>query len=123
MIKRTELRLYNLVFDAYGEVCKVYELGYGEAILSTAPNGQRYEVLSGIPLTEYRILNLGFEERDNTYSYGGLHISKKFDYWQWLITDESDGIIINKRLQYVHQIQNLYFALTNEETELKEKLV
>ena len=77
-----------------------------------------------IPLTEEWLLKFGFERTDL--------IDNSNDDWTWLFyqkdsiyIDGSDltietatGIVI--KVEYVHQLQNLYFALTNEELILRQ---
>lgn len=66
-----------------------------------------------IPLTEDWLVKLGFKKwnsKGTTYSKGVLilHLRKR-------------GWVVNKRFlepKYVHQLQNLYFALTNIELEI-----
>jgi hypothetical protein len=70
-----------------------------------------------IPLTEDVLLKFGFEhskpnywfKNDNKFRFSlidnNLHCS---------MGDDDYGILYN-RLNHVHQLQNLYFALTNEE--------
>lgn len=73
-----------------------------------------------IPLTEEWLIKFGFskESPDN---------EDDFNYWELKdveFTDYEDGDFeINQTgfvFKYVHQLQNLYFALTGEELELKE---
>lgn len=79
--------------------------------------------LHPIPLTEEWLKKAGFEKRDLfTFYYDKLCIRKsnpldKFDqngrtYW-------NSWTIIESQPNYVHQLQNLYFALTGEELEFK----
>lgn len=64
--------------------------------------------LSPIPLTEEWLIKFGFEIKN--YSYTNSHYVKgKFGFD--LTTFEYKGI----KLKYVHQLQNLFFALTCEE--------
>lgn len=79
-----------------------------------------------IPLTEEWLLKFGFERTDQK--------DNSNDDWTWLFyqkdsiyIDGSDltietasGIVI--KLEYVHQLQNLYFALTRDELTLKNNL-
>lgn len=71
-----------------------------------------------IPLTEEWLVKLGFEkshgewiERNEmvmlSYFATGLHLSS------------SDSGMLSIELKYVHQLQNLYFALTGEELTVK----
>lgn len=76
-----------------------------------------------IPLTEEWLLKFGFE--DVTGVYYTLHISPDFKlllipadgfYPQLNKADENgwQSVSLNK-IEFVHQLQNLYFALTGEE--------
>ena len=102
--------------------------------LSTNP-----EYYSPIPLTEEWLLKFGFEKRDyNRYrlmfqgSFIQLHNVDESDGepytsdgnctdWVCFYALEGDEIITPLCYpNYVHQLQNLYFALTGEELVLKE---
>jgi hypothetical protein len=79
-----------------------------------------------IPLTEEWLIKLGFV--DGSYLYKNYKI-KAGDYWnsikfyegEWCYNnDDSDaGCYFLTTIKYVHQLQNLYFALTNEELTFK----
>lgn len=65
-----------------------------------------------ILLTEERLLNFGFEKIISVwYGIGNFRINTSFDI-EW------GGKWMGIRLKYVHQLQNLYFALTGKELEL-----
>ena len=80
-----------------------------------------------IPLTEEWLTKLGFKQTEKIAQkiirsvgrLGVLNVEKskpfeiKLSYWV-----DDDGILISK-IKYVHQLQNLYFALTGEELEIK----
>lgn len=77
-----------------------------------------------IPLTEEWLLKFGFEFKKTTKYY----VNNYFHCF-YGVTDETKGKIIfatnlKKRIfiDYVHQLQNLYFALTGEELKLKENV-
>ena len=77
-----------------------------------------------IPLTEEWLLKFGFKEVFMVDEVWGYYIGD-FIYvnsGQIRFNDEEDGaILINEnQLQRVHQLQNLYFALTGEELTIKE---
>ena len=87
----------------------------------------RYENIEPIPLTEEWLLKFGFE--DITGVDYLLHISIDFKlilipvdgfYPQINKADDSgwQSISLNK-INYVHELQNLYFALTGEELTIK----
>ena len=73
-----------------------------------------------IPLTEEWLIKLGFKKNnywfknDNMLRFGlidnQLHCS---------IGNDESGFLYN-RINYVHQLQNLYFALTGEQLEFKQ---
>lgn len=69
-----------------------------------------------IQLTEEWLINFGFEKfRGDSQTYD------RDDFWAGEI--ESDGTMkfdyIEASIKYVHQLQNLYFALTGKELKIK----
>lgn len=80
---------------------------------------------SAIPLTEEWLLKFGFEEyefEDEIFGY----VLNDFGYvneFQFMIRIfiDFEGILIQKPIKFVHQLQNLYFALTGEELTIKTK--
>jgi hypothetical protein len=71
--------------------------------------------LEPVPLTEERLLKFGFEKDVTEYNICWFlnHV------YIWFV----DGEYINELdlpIKYVHQLQNLYFALKGEELTLKE---
>lgn len=81
--------------------------------------------LEPIPLTEEWLLKFGFEKNFNNF-YEKL-INKDEDDFIGKLTDYFFAYYIDKKdnypliyIKYVHQLQNLYFALTGEELTIKE---
>lgn len=74
-----------------------------------------------IPLTEKWLLKFGFEYSSFYGNYkikaGNYSNSIKLYEGEWCYyNDDSDaGCYFVTTIKYVHQLQNLYFALTNEE--------
>lgn len=74
-----------------------------------------------IPLTEEWLLKFGFEYSSFYGNYkikaGNYSNSIKLYEGEWCYNnDDSDaGCYFVTTIKYVHQLQNLYFALTNEE--------
>ena len=67
-----------------------------------------------IPLTEEWLLKFGFEKRYETcFQYKNFILNDKF-----IMMD----IDITIQLKYVHQLQNLYHALTGEELTIKDEV-
>lgn len=88
----------------------------------------------GIPLTEEWLLKFGFEE-DPSNNFFSFYLSdydenefsrQRMDYW---FRDEFSaaelcraGVCFKRvKIQYVHQLQNLYHALTGEELKIKKR--
>ena len=81
-----------------------------------------------IPLTGEWLLKLGFRMHTNSGSWFHTYTKDKF-----VIEDRFSGLLKNRShkfeheacrwendIRYVHQLQNLYFALTGEELKIKE---
>ena len=76
---------------------------------------------AGIPLTEEWLLKFGFKESKtffgrNSFEKDGYHLIKNGKYFEFLVIGSS---VILAKIKYVHQLQNLYFALTGKELEIK----
>ncbi len=85
--------------------------------------------LSPIPLTEQWLKDFGFEQKALRVFYigiNGLKLGIK-------LTSDDDGILmirdrngfdlgLNKEIKYVHQLQNLYFVLTDKELTKNKKI-
>jgi hypothetical protein len=81
-----------------------------------------YEIeddLEPIPLTEERLLKFGFDliksgcESPSDWYFRHNNLTGSIDNLTWKYTHQH-GL----KLKYVHQLQNLYFALTGEELKL-----
>lgn len=122
-MKVKELRIGNLVLNQWGEIDSVEQIGIS---LVQFENGYcREDDLKPIPLTEEWLLKFGFEP------FFGLGLVKRglsvdgtvahfsFDYWrlgdQANYLENDDFVEIPIEIKYVHQLQNLYYALTGEE--------
>lgn len=133
MIKPTELRLNNYLHDNEGRLCKVTKIG-GD--LDFNPRG--FEALAinrpstallnkAIPLTEEWLIKFGFEQAYDSKFTRRLDYDKdnRFD---WLINKQRKdlsglrfkGNTFYKEVKHVHQLQNLYFALTGKELTIEK---
>lgn len=90
------------------------------------------ENINPIPLTEEWLLKFGFKLDED---YGNWHLSDydiysiKKDYYRKAVCGIKEGVVVwyfgasddyyswTQKLEFVHQLQNLYFVLTNEELE------
>ena len=110
-MEKKELRIGNLV--SWGLGVHEWELyNYNDHDLDYA---------KPIPLTEEWLLKFGFDEITPKYYVLNIDENNSFTYYYtfsggfWHF--EFEGISI--KIKYVHQLQNLYFALTGEELTIK----
>lgn len=110
-MKANELRIGNYVKLPYG-VEDVVNVGDPEGGGDTV-NGYRIEKCKPIPLTEEWLIKFGFEKTSLHYlKKDGFIIQSEKDYFECFL-----GNVVVK-LQYLHQLQNLYFALTGGELQI-----
>jgi hypothetical protein len=112
-MKAQELRIGNYLQDFGGNIAQVIHLTKDKIILE-----------SPITLTEEWLLKFGFS---NGISKGGftfdkcklsIHL-KSYSYPNGR-TYFNSWCILEKQIEYVHQLQNLYFALTDEELTINQ---
>lgn len=112
-MKANELRIGNfLIMDLPFGTDKMYKV-------SNEFFNLNIEYFKPIPITEEWLLKFGFEQRltKDWFFNDKLVIEKSFKgdvFWIRFRVFESESIEIAK-LKYVHQLQNLYYALTNKE--------
>jgi hypothetical protein len=126
MIKANELRIGNWVeIDyCYRQVTSISEEGINIAIYDDCVIWE--DKIRGIPLTPDIFEKAGFEDilGDRIWSKDGIElfhgsrfIEERDGYWAcayWQPTESET----ETKLQYIHQLQNLYFALTGEELDI-----
>jgi len=106
-MKAQELRVDNWVWlSSHKKHVGQVDLGFVQLNL---------DLFTPIELTEEWLLKFAFEKIDD-YTYE--HVDE--DYWIWTLghysfNDSTYSIQIGKDLKYVHQLQNLYYALTGKE--------
>ena len=116
MIKVNELRIGNHVLDEHGNISIINTISRGVRISNDKYKweSKSEDQIHPIQLTDELLLECGFENYEvfkNTWGYNGIEL-----YIQ-------DGIIwidlMNNSVEinYLHELQNLYFSLTK--TELK----
>ncbi len=107
-MKPTELRLGNWIIDPEGKEVQVDEIGGYENPLSLFMG-----MYKPIPLTEEWLKKFGWSNFSASLWAKDLIWDSNFD----------NGIlefsIIEVSVKYVHQLQNLYFALIGKELEIK----
>jgi hypothetical protein len=118
-MKANELRIGNFLL----EKSEIVHVGF-----NTFKNWERFKLslhLEPIPLTEEILLKCGFEFRNKINQYGwyllvsqnrvlvwchAKEISLEFDKE----TYDYDNTLFDFDCEYLHQLQNLYFALTGK---------
>ena len=117
-MKASELRIGNLV-QSYADIITVEYVDklllkgffHRDIIYNTSI---QIKHCKPIPLTEEWLLKFGFEKRYETcFQYKNFILNDKF-----IMMD----IDITIQLKYVHQLQNLYHALTGEELTIKDEV-
>lgn len=125
-METSELRIGNMVADGHkdNQHCTVDAIDlYGGVYTEdkTYDDFQRTIEPIGIPLTERWLLISEFtRQKNDTFSKGLLTIrlKEKDDPFKgniWIHTTWLPAL----KVEFVHQLQNLYFALTGEELEFK----
>ncbi len=133
-MKASELRIGNLVLDPVLGIVKVVDILSTNVIgvqtshlkvnkvKSTKTFMVDVEDLQPIPLNEEKLLKFGWEQYHNTNHYfiGELTICYVNKNLGFKIAYLDMVAIDSISIKYVHQLQNLYFALTGEELKLKQ---
>lgn len=123
MIPANELRLGNWV-TWKGTPAQVVPQDFGD---------HTFHVIEPIPLTPEILEAAGFKEYSGKHFDGWAHYGEykgnspfEDGFVATLVIDdrnrprtEIQELIIGRQLQYLHQLQNLYFALTGQELEIK----
>ena len=116
-MKTTELRIGNLISWISSEnIEKVMKIDLKYV------NEVSEKDLSPIPLTEEWLLKFGFENQQIELDYPDklLIISATVGGKYYFYLDDADGSTFGLNyIQYVHQLQNLYFILTGTELEIR----
>lgn len=132
MIKTNELRLGNIVSVNKGFEMYVSAIFKDTVYLDFEGNQgdvweEKEEDVFLVPLTQEHLLNFGFEAKSHydNFILNSFEVSStvrvistnKRSCFYLSLTEDS---IFNIKIDTVHQLQNLYFALTNEELTIKK---
>lgn len=118
-MKANELRIGNyFIYDnRVNEVLSIYiNFGKYRITFKNENKSKLVENCNPIPLTEEWLLRFGFEKVIDGYEFNNYHIDieKIRPYFGYSWQDYRTPI------DYVHQLQNLYFALTGEELNINK---
>lgn len=125
MVKTNELRIGNkLIFqrnETTREIVTVAwisddSIGYNEQHEASYPHSPKD--FDGIPLTQEWLLKFRFEKVDHINGYSFFINKAKIAIYEH--KTEYKGYYLDNHCKYVHQLQNLFFALTGKGLELNE---
>lgn len=136
MIKPQELRIGKFIYDDENQIVKVEKIesqyfnqenepGAPLVIFSKHGHGLwESDVINPIPLTEELLLKCGFKRGSVTMYFLSIpnlacEIHATWFHNQYVIELQNNRIPIVTEVTYFHQLQNLYFALTGKELEIK----
>lgn len=147
MIQASELRIGNFIFDDEGQIIEVQSISprfkykegdllnlvskglYIGCLLSNSRLHEAHEsVFSGIPLCEDHVLKLGFikgkMQPGGYYGYSNGIVSLNNEFGLSLFDGRIDDHQTKEfypNLEFVHQFQNLYHALTGKELQYNQE--
>lgn len=125
-MEANELRIGNLIYGVSDRVERITYLTERLVKTNLLKLDAESQILSfkdiePIPLTEEWLLKFGFEIQ--VFTLTKRYKSKCGNLLLYIMPDNvvfANGVINDIRLEPVHQLQNLYFALTNEELTIKQ---
>ena len=132
MLKTNELRVNNIIENGFRKMNgfqnnyeKVTMLNdFGEINVFSCPIDRDYsgtgcQMPLGVIITEEWLLNSGFHKTDESiFSKDLFKIEQHIQDYSVFIND----VCIKNDLEFIHQLQNLYFALTGVELELSSNV-
>ena len=124
-MKANELRIGNYFLDRGNKTLRIDWFERSKACMTMMignmevhPLTEDFEYMQPIPLTEEWLLKFGFEwsiRHQATHKEGFEFDLNSLVYGGYSLSTWKRGVIIVESIKYVHQLQNLYFALTGEE--------
>ena len=129
-MKANELRIGNWVYQDYVKenvtVSGLYESS--DECWYNIHNGESrgpIQSFKPIPLTEEWLIKFGFEDDNGEIelqlgNYTGAYLWFNNVSKQLRLVSGDGKFLSHDKLKYVHQLQNLYFALTGEELTIKQ---
>lgn len=117
-MKANELRIGNL-YEFKGCLCTININTFAEFNL-------HLKEFQPIPLTEEWLLKFGFDNNRRLYLYGMADYFMSYDImsdnsifiYNEVETANNESLTMMGHIKYIHQLQNLYFALTGEELKI-----
>jgi hypothetical protein len=118
-----EMEAKNLrIGNYYQENGKIYKVDINDLINLIRHEGTKYKSdMDKITLTDNWLINFGFVTKTKLSGHDGFYLNGWYvmpekDCYSFMIAGSS---VVLTRLNFVHELQNLFFALTNTELYLK----
>lgn len=122
-MKSNELRVGNYVKGIGHKISWLVD-GIEPEYIYSSKAWRTINSFEGIPLTEEWLLKFGFIEKSDVYFYNDYCIEDIHNGVNWVLNEfdyvKDYFIPIGKCIKHVHQLQNLYFALTGDELTIKD---
>ena len=120
-MKATDFRIGNFLHDRENRLCKVEEI-YTNEVKAPAINGGITSLPNKpIPITKEWLLSFGFKYSEKMFEYCLWDGRRKSCIIQRCGNrDENKWLSNNAQILYIHQIQNIYNALTGLELHRSE---
>lgn len=116
MVKANELRLGNWIFD---QLSNERDIQLSASMLyHLAEETEVFKSYQPIPLTEEWLTKFGFQDRHGYWDDVYLEVARHKEGWYHSVN--CNEYIDGEPFQYVHELQNLYFALCRKELTIKE---
>lgn len=114
-----KLKVGNIVKLPNDNWAKVFNVGNPDGS-GDSVNGYDINLCEPIKLTEDWLLKFGFEKPAYSWIGEKFHLSEWDEYpLNWCVAFNKNNAVIVDKLKYVHELQNLFFAITGEELKLK----
>jgi hypothetical protein len=118
-----ELRLDNYIcINNNLHPCRVKEITMSSVVVESIKENYIEPTINSInpiPLTEEWLLKMGGKKVNNLdwcIMFGGIEFYCRYNkFWYCSI----GSVYLSDRIQFVHQAQNLYFSITNQELTMK----
>jgi predicted GNAT superfamily acetyltransferase len=119
MLRAEELRIGNWVINYKDTPTQILEWSGNEAYLTQGRKAYGIKTSRPIELTEEWLVKFGFESNNSSSNFL-TYYNERYDYRIEIYQDGDVWFDELRKIQHVHQLQNLYFALTGEELTLKQ---
>lgn len=117
MIKVEELKRNNYLFQKSRGIAVQIDNPRGLHLITAWGVDWPIEDFDPIPLTPEWLERLGFID-DLPWAKGNFRVDSENRFH--VVDGTGYSVIVARNIEYVHQLQNLYFALTGEELTIKE---